>query len=100
MSWAVSHLRTCRPPHPPAKVVASKSGYEWCGVFKILRFLFLSYGHFSVIFLKKSPQFSMITRKKKIGEFFNYFTRSIQNTVHHSQSFFEVITAIFDEISQ
>ena len=35
-------------------------------------------------FWKKSPQFSMITRKIKIGEFFYYFSRSIQNTPHHS----------------
>ena len=33
-------------------------------------FYFSSYGHFSVIFLKKSPQFSMITRKIKIGKIF------------------------------
>ena len=33
---------------------------------------------------KKSPQFLMITRKIKIGEFFYYFSRSTQNTPHHS----------------
>ena len=27
------------------------------------------YGHFSFIFVKKSPQFSMISREKRIGEF-------------------------------
>ena len=47
-------------------------------------FIFSSYGHFSVNFLKKSPQFSMIIREKKIGEFFYYFSRSIQNTPQHS----------------
>ena len=31
----------------------------------------------------------MITRKIKIGEFFYYFSRSIQNTAHHSQSLFD-----------
>ena len=34
----------------------------------------------------------MITRKIKIGEFFYYFSRSIQNTPHHSYSLFEATT--------
>ena len=55
-------------------------------------FYFSSYGHFSVIFLKKSPQFSMITRKIKIGNFFNNFSRSIQNIAHHLQSLFDGVT--------
>ena len=63
--WAFSHLRTCR---------------------YFSDFYFSSYGHFSVIFLKKSPQYSMITRKIRIGDFFCYFSRSIQNIAHHSQS--------------
>ena len=40
-------------------------------------FYFSSYGHFSVIFFFKSPQFPMITRKINIGEFFYYFSRPI-----------------------
>ena len=35
-------------------------------------FYFSSDGHFSVILMKTSPQFSMITRKIKIREFFYY----------------------------
>ena len=31
----------------------------------------------------------MITRKIKIGEFLYYFSRSIQNIAHHSQSLFD-----------
>ena len=42
-----------------------------------------------VIFVMSSPQFSMITQKIKIGEFFNYFSRSIQNIAHHSQFLFD-----------
>ena len=52
-------------------------------------FYFSSYGHFSVIFLKKSPQFSMITRKIKIGKKFYSCFRSIQNIAHHLQSLFD-----------
>ena len=37
-------------------------------------FYFSSYGHFSVIFLTSSPQFSMITRKMNIKIFFYYFS--------------------------
>ena len=35
----------------------------------------------------------MITRKIKIGEFCNYFSRSIQNIAHHSQSLFDEVTS-------
>ena len=56
---------------------------------KFSDFYFSSYGHFSVIFVKISPQFSMITREKKMGEFFYYFSRYIQNIPHHSQSLFD-----------
>ena len=52
-------------------------------------FYFSSYGHLSVLFLKKSPQFSMMTRKIKIEEFFYYSSRSIQNIPHHSLSLFD-----------
>ena len=31
----------------------------------------------------------MITRKIKVGEFFYYFSRSIQNIAHHSQLLFD-----------
>ena len=40
----------------------------------------------------------MITQKIKIKEFFNYFSRSIQNIVHYSQSLFDGDTSEGGEV--
>ena len=54
---------------------------------QFFRFLFFELSSiFHSIFSEKSPQFSMITRKKKIGNFFYSHSRSIQNIAHHIQS--------------
>ena len=58
----------------------------------LINFYFSSYGHFSVILWSHHPNFRSnfaTTRKIKIGNIFYYFSHSIRNIAHHSQSLFD-----------
>ena len=64
--------------------IGNRLNRKWNQISKFSDFYFSSYGHFSVIFVKKITPIFDDNSKNKIGDFFNWFYFSTQRTSHLS----------------